>query len=84
MERNIVDLELQKYYEERFSMFSTQGWKDLIEDVKEMQKATDTLSGVTVDNLQFKQGELSIMRWLLSLQEMSESAYKELTDASNV
>jgi hypothetical protein len=27
---------LQKYYEERFSMMSTQGWKELMEDVDKM------------------------------------------------
>jgi hypothetical protein len=31
-----VTPELQKYYEERFSMFSQQGWLDLIEDIDKM------------------------------------------------
>ena len=75
--------ELQKYYESRFDMFTHPAWKDLLVDISEMLNATNTLSGVTVDNLGFKQGEVSIMRWMLSLQETTENAYKDFTDESN-
>lgn len=75
-----MDPVLQKYYENRLAMTSSEAWKDLMEDVGEMLKATDTLSGVTVDTLRFKQGELSIMRWLQSIAETSEEAYKQLKD----
>lgn len=78
-----MDKILEKYYEDRFSMFSTQGWKDLVEDVREMLNASNTLSGVTAENLQFKQGEISIMRWILSLEEVSGKAYEELNNADN-
>lgn len=73
--------ELQKYYESRFSMTGSQGWKDLMSDVSAMLAATDTLSGVNDEkSLHYKKGEISIMRWLLSLDEMSEIAYKELNE----
>lgn len=78
-----MNKELQTYYENRFMMFSTQGWKDMKADVERMIEATNSLSGVTVDNLQFKQGELSIMRWLLAQEEIFNQAYKELTDENN-
>lgn len=70
--------ELQKYYESRLEMTSTEAWKDLMEDVEGMLESTNRLDGTTVDNLQFKQGEVSMMRWLLSLREISEAAYEEL------
>ena len=79
-----MDLELQRYYEARLDMMSSKGWSDLMEDVTEMLKATDTLSGVTPDNFRFKQGEISIMKWLLTLKETSNTAYEELKSASNV
>jgi len=75
--------ELQKYYEARLDMMGSQGWKDLMEDVREMLKATDTLSGVTPENVRFKQGEISIMQWLLSLKEISEKAYEDLQNESS-
>ena len=70
--------ELQKYYEERISMCSSEAWKDLMEDVQTMLDATNKLDGVTTENLQFKQGEVSIMRWLMALKDVSEQTYEEL------
>lgn len=61
-------------------MTSSEAWKDLMTDLEGMIAATDTLSGVTPDTLRFKQGELSIMRWLQSIAETSEEAYKQLKD----
>jgi hypothetical protein len=75
--------ELQKYYESRFDMFGHPAWKDLMADISDMLVATNTLSGVTPDNVGFKQGEVSIMRWMLSLQETTENTYKDLTDAND-
>ena len=57
--------ELQKYYEDRFSMMATQGWLDLVEDIDEMVNALNNLSAVEDEkSLQFKKGELSILLWL--------------------
>ena len=78
MERNNMDINLQKYYESRLDMMSSLAWKELMEDVQKMLDATDQLSGVTVDNLRFKQGEVSIMRWLLALADTSDKAYEQL------
>jgi hypothetical protein len=68
--------ELQKYYEARFEMFNSKGWKDLMEDVLEMRKTTDTVTGVEdLRKLGLRQGEVNIMDWLLNLQQISEDAY---------
>ena len=77
----IMDLELQKYYESRFEMFAHPAWKDLMEDVQNMMDATNTLSGVTPENVGFRQGEVSIMRWMLALQKTTEESYKDLINA---
>lgn len=78
-----MDIALQKYYESRFEMFAHPAWRDLMEDVQNMMDATNTLSGVTPENVGFKQGEVSIMRWMLSLQKTTEESYKELTNADD-
>ena len=75
-----MDINLQKYYESRLDMMSSLAWGDLMDDVQKMLNATDNLSGATVDNLRFKQGEVSIMRWLLALADTSEKAYEQLKD----
>lgn len=78
-----MDIDLKEYYEARFDMLGSKGWKDLIQDIEGMIKTTNTLSGVNDEKtLHFRRGELSIMNWLINLSNMSEEAYKEL-HASN-
>ena len=73
--------ELQKYYEERFSMFSQQGWLDLIEDVDKMLESLNNISTIEDGNaLQFRKGELSILLWLRNLKQISERAYEDLNE----
>jgi len=73
-----MDIVLQRYYEDRQTMTSSKAWNDLMEDIKGIMAATDTLSGVTVDTLNFKQGEMSILRWLVNLADVSNEAYEDL------
>lgn len=76
-----MDAQLQKYYEARISMMGDTAWKELMEDVAEMVKSTNDISAVQDEKtLHFKRGELSIMRWLLSLEQISRDAYDELKD----
>lgn len=70
--------DLQRYYEDRLTMFASRGWKDLVEDVQTMLTATNRLEGVTAETLPFKQGELSMMNWILTLEETSKKAYADV------
>jgi hypothetical protein len=73
--------ELQKYYENRFSMMATEGWKDLVEDIDNMIYALNNISLIETDSqLQFKRGELSILTWLKNLKQISERAYEDLSE----
>jgi len=73
--------ELQKYYEDRFNLFSMDGWKDLIEDVDKIIASINNIATVCDEkDLQFKKGELSILTWLKTLKEASETAYEELNE----
>ena len=76
-----MNRELMDYYENRFAMMSTQGWKDLVEDIELMISSTDKLSGVETENqLYFKKGELSIMNWIRTLKESSTEVYEQLQE----
>ena len=73
--------ELQKYYEERFSMMSTQGWIDLMEDVDKMIEPLNNVSTIVDEKgLQFRKGELSILIWLKNLKQVSERAFEDLNE----
>jgi hypothetical protein len=81
MEWNSMDVTLQRYYEDRLSMCSTDPWKELMTDIAAMLRATDTLSSVSdTHSLDFRKGEVSMMRWMLSIADVSEEAYERLKE----
>jgi hypothetical protein len=81
MGRDLMTPELQKYYEERFSMMSTEGWIDLLDDINLMITSLNNISTVSDEkDLQFKKGELSILTWLKTLKQVSEQAYEDLNE----
>lgn len=73
--------ELQKYYEDRFDLFSRPGWTDLMEDIDGMLTALNNVSTIADEkSLQFRKGEISILTWLVTLKEISERAYEDLNE----
>ena len=72
---------LQKYYDERFSMMSTQGWIDLMEDIDKMIEPLNNISTIADEkSLQFRKGEYSILIWLKNLKQVSERAFEDLNE----
>ena len=73
--------ELQRYYEDRFDLFSTPGWIDLMDDAVKMFDALNNVSTIADEkSLQFRKGEISILTWLITLKEVSERAYEDLNE----
>jgi hypothetical protein len=73
--------ELERYYEERFSMMSTQGWIDLMEDFDKMIEPLNNISTIADEkSLQFRKGEYSILIWLKNLKQVSERAFEDLNE----
>lgn len=73
--------ELQRYYEDRFTTMSTQGWADLMEDVDNMIEPLNNISTIADEkSLQFRKGELSILIWLKNLKQVSEQAFEDLNE----
>jgi hypothetical protein len=73
--------ELQKYYEDRFDLFSKQGWIDLMQDVDKMLKSMNNVSTISDEkSLQFRKGEISMLVWLQTLKWVSERAYEDLNE----
>lgn len=73
--------ELQDYYENRFEMMATKGWRELIEDLEVMIQSTNTLDGLqTEQDLHFRKGELSIMNWIKTLKDSSTEVYEQLLE----
>lgn len=76
-----MDKDLQDYYEARFDMMATKGWKDLMEDVDKMSISYNNLFEVANEaELNFKKGQIDILLWLIGLKETSEQAWLELQE----
>jgi CO dehydrogenase/acetyl-CoA synthase beta subunit len=77
-----MDKELEKYYNNRFTMMSSQGWLDLVEDVKEMIATYNNVTSInSVDEFHKRQGQIDILNWVLNLKELSEKTYEELNES---
>ena len=75
----MIDQKLQSYYENRFSMMATDGWKELIEDAENMFKALNNVLPIQNEiELHLKRGQLDILQWLLTLKESSTQSYEQL------
>ena len=73
--------ELQKYYDARFDMMSTQGWIDLMEDIDKMIEPLNNIATISDEkSLQFRKGEYSILIWLKNLKQVSERAFEDLNE----
>ena len=76
-----MNQELQRYYEDRFDLFSKQGWLDLMKDVDKMLESMNNVSTIADEkSLQFRKGEISILIWLQTLKWVSERAYEDLNE----
>lgn len=74
-----MDRELQRYYEDRFDMMSQSGWKDLIEDLSKLLEQYQNIDNCgDTASLDFRKGQVDILRYLINLEELSEKAYEEL------
>jgi hypothetical protein len=79
----MIDNKLQSYYENRFSMMASDGWKDLIEDAEQMFKALNNVMPIQNETeLHLKRGQLDILQWLLNLKDSSAQTYEQLVDDS--
>ena len=75
-----MDKELQAYYEARFDMMASKGWKDLLEDLQKVAEVSRDLDRCTsVEDLYYAKGQLDILNFILKLKQSSEDAYEELT-----
>lgn len=76
--------DLQKFYDDAFSMMATQGWQDLMEDILKVKNSYDTLSSVTeTHSLDFRRGQMDILNWLYGLKGSYEQTYKDLEEDSS-
>ena len=81
IEDSILDKELQEYYEARFDMMSTKGWKDLIVDIEKMiEERNNLLATKSLEELNLKKGQLDVLHWVRTLKQLSEESWEQLNN----
>lgn len=74
-----MDKDLEKYYENQFSMMATEGWKQLIEDMKSLEANLVNVRTVAdAQSLHYRLGQLDILDLILKRKDTCEQVYLEL------
>jgi hypothetical protein len=77
-----MDQELQRYYDNRFTTMASEGWNDLMDEVKAFKEQIESIKNIkTVEELWFQKGQLDMCDWLLGIKDASEQAFDEITKA---
>jgi hypothetical protein len=71
-----MDKELQDYFENYFSLFQHDGWKQLIEELEDTAASIDLLSLEDAKELHLVQGKLSMLNQILNWKDSVTNAYE--------
>ena len=75
----MTDVELEKYYRSFEEMFRSDGWKNLMEDIKGSADNVNSVEACKDDkDLYFRKGQLYVIGTLLNLEEHVRDAYDRL------
>jgi len=81
IEDSILDKELQEYYEARFDMMSSKGWKDLLIDVEKMiEERNNLMATKSLEELNLRKGQLDVLHWIRTLKQLSEESWEQLNN----
>jgi len=72
--------ELEKYYETYFDLFTTDGWKQFVEDMTNSAGTFDVRHVQDESALRFVQGQLNVLDTILNWEASVEVAYNQLKE----
>ena len=74
--------ELEDYFNNYFAMFRSEGWKQLISELKSNVGQINSVEMTTDnDNLNFRKGQLAILATILNLETQIDRSYSEAESA---
>lgn len=69
----------KEFYKDRIELLETEGWADLIEELKIMSESVKRLDSIDNEkDLWFARGQLSILRQMIVLDDATKAAMTEL------
>ena len=79
-----MDQETQTYYDQYFSLFLTDGWKQLIQDFSNNALQINSLEAVKdADDMYFRKGQLNVLAHLINMETIVSTNYEEATKTEN-
>ena len=73
-----MDQETQTYYDNYFSLFLTDGWKQLVQDFSNNALQINSLEAVKdADDMYFRKGQLNVLAHLLNMENIVSTNYDE-------
>jgi hypothetical protein len=73
-----------QFLEDRISMTETEGWLDLLEDVKNLEESIVNLDNIKSEkDLWEIKGQLRVINFILSLEDATNLALEELQDGNS-
>jgi len=73
-----------QFLEDRISMTGTEGWLDLLEDIKNLQDSIANVENINSEkDLWEIKGQLRVINFILSLENATNLALEELQDGNS-
>jgi len=73
-----MDQETQQYYDAYFSLFITDGWKQLMQDFGNNAVQINSVEAAKdADDMFFRKGQLNVLAHLLNLENIIKTNYDE-------
>ncbi|MEK9985626.1 MAG: hypothetical protein VW879_12885 [Opitutae bacterium] len=74
-----LDKETEEYYSKYFDLFRTEGWKQLIEELKQNAMLINSVENTKDrDDLFIRKGQLKVLAYLLNFESNMETSFEEL------
>ena len=74
----------ERFLEDRLGMTETEGWLDLLEDIKNLQSSISNVENISSEKGLWEiKGQLRIINFILSLEDATNLALEELQDGNS-
>lgn len=73
-----MDKDTQEYYDNYFSLFMTDGWKQLIQEFTTNAYNINSIEATKdPDDMYFRKGQLNVLAHLINMESMVNTNYEE-------
>ena len=74
-----MDKETEEYYSKYFDLFRTEGWKQLIEELRQNAMLINSVENTKdQEDLYIRKGQLKVLAYLLNFESSLEASFEEL------